>query len=390
MFTLHVAIPAMDEADWLPSTMAALLAQHCRYPFRIYVCVNQPEAYRTDGREAVCLHNEETLRYLQSLCPCRVSVIDRCSRGQGWTGKKHGVGQARKELFDGILQQASADDVIVSLDADTLVLPDYLQSIADNFESHRRLADKGLQPPLMAIAVPYYHQPSGDEATDRAMLRYEIYMRHYLLQLLRIASPYAFTALGSAIAVRCSALKAIGGITPMQSGEDFYLLQKICKAGMKWADGRMQSPITLWNSRTVEPATRLSARVPFGTGPAIAKGRLGDWSSYPLYAPGGFDTIEAAYRLIPELYEGKHPENDFLVFLEEQYKDSRLWEPLRANHKDLPHFAKAFHEKADGLRILQFLKNRGETLPEPEDLSSERERLFKEEQEARQLFETRR
>jgi hypothetical protein len=46
----------------------------------------------------------------------------------------------------------------------------------------------------------------------------------------------------------------------------------------------------------------------------------------------------------------------FIAFLKEQFKTEDLWGPLRQNVKDLAHFRHAFHEKADGLRVLQFLK----------------------------------
>ena len=49
-------------------------------------------------------------------------------------------------------------------------------------------------------------------------------------------------------------------------------------------------------------------------------------------------------------------ETPFLQFLKEQYRDDKLWVPIRQNSKTLERFERAFHEKADGLRILQYLK----------------------------------
>ncbi len=37
-----------------------------------------------------------------------------------------------------------------------------------------------------------------------------------------------------------------------------------------------------------------------------------------------------------------------------------MWDNLRKNNKDLAHFTKAVHDKFDGLRILQFLKQTAE------------------------------
>ena len=186
---------------------------------------------------------------------------------------------------------------------------------------------------------------SNSEAEDRAILRYEIYMRHYLINLFRIDSPYAFSALGSAIAMPVWALRKIGGMTPKKSGEDFYLLQKMVK----------YRPILNWNPEKVYPAARFSARVFFGTGPAMIKGNEGDWSSYPIYSMELFDKIEAFYKIIPQLYLDNIPTPIDSVF-GDQNTCNTLWDNLRKNNKDLAHFTKAVHDKFDGLRILQFLK----------------------------------
>ncbi len=84
-------------------------------------------------------------------------------------------------------------------------------------------------PDAVALSVPYYHNLTGDEEKDRAILRYEIYMRYYAINLWRIGSPYNFTAVGSAMALPVWAYRAIGGITPHKSGEDFYFIQKLRK-----------------------------------------------------------------------------------------------------------------------------------------------------------------
>jgi hypothetical protein len=93
----------------------------------------------------------------------------------------------------------------------------------------------------------------------------------------------------------------------------------------------------------------------FGTGPAMIKGNSGCWESYPIYHHSLFEKIKETYDIIPELFT-KDIETEFIDFLKTQYKTDDLWSPLRKNFKTLPQFTRAFHEKADGLRILQFLK----------------------------------
>lgn len=333
---LHVAIPAIDELDHLPVTLDNLAVQRVDYPFTVYVCVNQPESWwNNPDKIDVCQNNQQLIKFIRNYPKLPVEIIDKSSLGNGWGDKNHGVGWARRTLFDHILSVATAEDVIVSLDADTCVKPEYLQSIGENFENRT----------LTAVSLPYYHRLTDDDAANRAILRYEIYMRSYLINLYGISSPYNFTAVGSAIAVRVEALRKIGNITPMKSGEDFYLLQKL----------RKMAPISNWNAQAVYPAARFSARVYFGTGPAMIKGNEGHWESYPIYHYSLFSSIKDTYLQLAKLYTEDF-ETPFLQFLKEQYRDDKLWVPIRQNSKTLERFERAFHEKADGLRILQYLK----------------------------------
>lgn len=354
MATLRVAIPAMDEEKSLPVTLDALACQDNFPPFEVYVCVNQPDIdWSNPERLPICHRNQRTLAFLRNYDFLTLHVIDRSSPGRGWPEKKKGVGFARKVLFQRILDDSDAEDIIVSLDADTYVRPGYLRSIADNFAHN---------PSLNAVAVPYYHPLNpDDEVQGRAMLRYELYMRNYAINLLKINSPYGFTALGSAIAMRVAALRKIGNITPLQSGEDFYLVQKFCKMG----------GLSLFNTECVYPAGRYSDRVPFGTGPAMLHGAQGVWESYPLYSHRCFSPIEEAYRLLPELYENRIAvgDYDFLAFLQKDDRKQDIWEDIRRNVSDYDHFVKAFHQKADGLRILQYVRASNKQHPVDESVA---------------------
>jgi hypothetical protein len=186
-----------------------------------------------------------------------------------------------------------------------------------------------------------------DEAITRAMLGYEIYMRFYALNLWRIKSPYSFTALGSAIALRAHVYRQLGGLTPRSSGEDFYFLQKLTKHGR----------VLHWSDVPVAPATRKSRRVPLGTGQAIAAACEGqDSDRYPLYPPALFDRVRRTTEAFPDLFVG-FVETPLDGFLREKTNTDDPWQPLRENHKTLKRFVRACHERLDGLRILQYLKS---------------------------------
>ena len=342
--TVFFAIPAMDEMDYLPATLECISKQECDAEIITYICVNQPERWWNDAEKiSICQNNQRLLEWLRNCQLPNLHIIDKSSRGKGWTDKEQGVGYARKFLADKIIQSANDDDMLISMDADTTFSPHYCQSVVANFAANKQ---------AVAMAVPYYHLLTNKEAEDRAMLRYEIYTRNYNLNLLRINSPYAYTALGSAIVCPIKSYKTVGGFNSQESGEDFYLLRKLRKYGN----------VLIYNEEKVYPAARFSARVPFGTGPAMQKGSTGKWDSYPLFHYSGFDIIGETYQQINVLFS-EDIENEFIRFLQTVFSEKDLWTPLRRNYKTEAAFAKAFHNKVDSLRIFQFLREYQRNLP---------------------------
>jgi hypothetical protein len=333
---LHIAIPIMDELKNLPSLLADI-SQQTIDNYIVYFCVNQPDKWWADpDRSRVCEANQESISYLNAKAGFPVKIIDSSSKGKGWKGKNHGVGWARKLAMDAAIGEAGPDDIIITLDADTNFSKNYFLSVQENLNVHPKAA---------GLSVPYYHRLTDREAENRSILRYEIYMRNYAINLWRIDNPYCFTALGSAMAVPVKSYKAIGGMTPKRSGEDFYFLQKLRKYG----------ELLTWNEEKVYPAARFSDRVFFGTGPAMIKGAAGDWNSYPVYHHSLFEHIRETYQAFENLYLRDIP-TPMDVFIREQLKQHNIWEPLRANSSNPKQFLRACRDKIDGLRILQFLK----------------------------------
>lgn len=334
---IYFALPAMNEAYYIGETLRCLKLQETLCKIEIFVCINQPDAWwENPDKIDVCLNNQRTFDIVRN-ASAEIKIIDRSSKGNGWKGKETGVGQARNTLMNEINRLASPEDLIISIDADTKFDTNYAESVAQNFKKNHA---------ALALSTPYYHHLTHDEAANKAILRYEIYMRNYSLNMLRINSPFAFTALGSAMACRVSAYRKIGEISPMKSGEDFYFLQQLRKIGS----------ILIWNESHVYPAARFSDRVYFGTGPAMIKGNQGNWESYPVYSPSLFDEIGETYQYLNQIYTNSF-ENNFLNFLKIQFKNDNFLDPIRKNCKTAEQFVKAFHFKVDGLRILQFLKH---------------------------------
>jgi hypothetical protein len=326
-----------DEVEHLTGCIEAVARQD-GVNFVTWCCVNQPEAWQNDpGRRTVCEANQTCLRLLGGVTDLDLRVLDRASNGRGWPPKRDGVGYARKELMDAICAAADPDDLIVSLDADTVAPPGYLHSLVSAFARH---------PTACGISARYYHPLTEDDDVTRAMLGYEIYMRFYALNLWRIKSPYSFTALGSAIALPVRVYRRLGGLTPRSSGEDFYFLQKLVKHGR----------VLHWSDVAVAPATRKSRRVPVGTGQAIVaacEGRYAD--RYPLYPAELFDRVGRTTEAFPGLFVDSI-DTPLDSFLREKTNTDDPWQPLRENNKTMERFVGACHQRLDGLRILQYLK----------------------------------
>lgn len=334
---IYIAIPILNESENLSAFMHCLQIQNYRN-FELVACVNQAESWWNEDQKLIfCEDNQKSISYLQNVEDLKITIIDKSSKGRGWDNKKYGVGWARKLCMDYCAEKATENDIILCVDADTTFKEGYFSSIVESLKKF---------PKAVVLSVPYYHPLCADQENDRNILRYEIYMRYYALNLWRIQNKYSFTALGSAIAIPVWAYKRIGGITPHKSGEDFYFLQKLRKFG----------DIITWNPEMVYPSSRYSDRVFFGTGPALIKGRSGDWSSYPIYHYSLFDEIQNSYSSFDDLFK---IDVDFPMksFLDAQF-GSNIWhEPLRKNSKSLKQFLKSITDKVDALRILQYLKS---------------------------------
>ncbi|MDA3886050.1 MAG: glycosyltransferase family 2 protein [Candidatus Delongbacteria bacterium] len=332
---IFIAIPALNELEYIPKLIEDLSSQSINQ-FSVFVCVNNPdEWWNYPENKTKCENNIKTIEYLKSVTDLDIVVIDRACQGNGWIGKKKGVGFARQVLFEAIEKQAADEDIVISLDADTRIPKDYILSITKTFKKNRK---------ALLLTNPYYHELSGEESIDRAILHYELYMRYYMLNLLKIGSVYSFAALGSAIAFKISGYRKINGITPKEAGEDYYFVNRMKKAGN----------IIISNTEVVKPSPRASDRVPFGTGPAVIKGISGNWESYPFYDVEAFQRIGKTYTLFPELFKS-NIETPIDEFIQDSFgKD--IWTPLRNNFKTDKNFIRACHEKIDGLRILQILR----------------------------------
>ena len=333
---VKIGIPAFREREWLPKTLASLAHQDDT-AFEVWVCVNQPPEYLQDpSYREITKENLETLAWLRrekDHFPFPIRIRDAVTDGQAGAG----VGWARRFLFDQIVAGEPDRTVCISLDADTLADPGYVSHVREAFARYAN---------AVALAAPYQHPLPEDPRRALHLLRYEIYMRYYQVSLWRIGSPYAFLALGSAMAFRVGAYRRIGGMPVRKAGEDFYFMQQLRKIG----------PVIRWLASRVHPSARDSDRVPFGTGPLMNETDLGlQETRFPFYSQKAFDLLGETFRLFPAFHRTPM---DLPIdgFIREQMKGYDAFEKMRRNFPRTELFVKACHEKLDGLRTLQFLR----------------------------------
>ncbi|HIJ82306.1 MAG TPA: hypothetical protein HPP76_11435, partial [Desulfuromonadales bacterium] len=259
---------------------------------------------------------------------------------------KQGVGLARKiglDLALPLLDYRNDNPLLICLDADTLVQPDYLPAITAHFTG----SSAG------GASIPYSHRLASDLPGQSAIDRYELFLRIYVQGLEYAGSPYAFHTVGSAMACTASAYAASGGMNRRLAGEDFYFLQQLHKT----------SGVERLTGTVVHPSPRSSHRVPFGTGRAVgdmlAEGEerllfyqptvfliVGEWLTFVAENPAAdvSNLLKGAAAISPLLHE----------FLEQAgFRES--WENMKKNNREEAKLKEAFHSWFDAFRTMRLI-----------------------------------
>lgn len=339
LFRCAVVIPAMAESESLPHTLRSLAANSelMLEDTLTLVVVNR----KPDAPDAIRADNEKVIRFLREN-PFRLPNLHYLD-----ITTAAGVGGARKAGMDTALQYLdhSCNPLILCLDADTLVEPDYLKAAA-------QLRNRP------GAIVNFRHQPPADPVLRRAIMEYELFMRHYVLGLRWAGSPYAFHSLGSAMICRAADYVRCGGMRERNGGEDFYFLQSLRKLG----------PIGFIGNTTIHPAGRLSDRVDFGTGPRLRKLMNGERQDF--YHFGVFIELKKVVGLadsgpderLPEALErAVRPET--LAFFHEQDFPAAWGKIFHNTPRTAEALRRAFHTWLDGFRTLKLVHHLERSVP---------------------------
>ena len=185
-------------------------------------------------------------------------LIDRFSENRT-IDSRHGVGLARKIGCDVALQLYRAGHIsspwLRSTDADAVLPADYFGTDVAS---------------AAGFLYPFRHSSGYVEDSpfqqrlphDRlAAALYDLSLLYYPAGLLQAGSPYGFPTVGSTLCCAAEAYAHVRGFPKRNTGEDFYLLNKLCKVG----------PVRAVGCSPIELSSRRSTRVPIGTGQAMAR-----------------------------------------------------------------------------------------------------------------------
>ncbi len=223
---------------------------------------------------------------------------------------KQGVGLARKigcDLASALYQQQLlCNNWLGSTDADAILPADYFKVLSslshseDNMRNLKSAAVFGFEhidASRTNNSIDQGEQPQQITAAQqitRATHIYQCALRYYVKGLEWAGSSYAFYTLGSLLAINIHHYCQVRGFPRRAAGEDFYLLNKLAKVGV----------IGAIHSTRVQIISRLSDRVPFGTGPMVKKIlSLKAGVSFKYYHPAVFHELKQLLRCFDKLWD---------------------------------------------------------------------------------------
>ncbi len=351
-----IVIPCYDEPE-ISKTIHSLF--NCENPgchVALFVVVNSS----IDSPEKAVSQNEISFKEIVELSEkspqwLQIYVLNV----KGLPSKNAGVGWARKIGMDMAVVNFNLSDnkngIIISLDADTLVENNYLTSIKNFYNNN---------PDYIAASI-YFEHPLNVGYTNSAIVMYELYMRYYKNAVTASGFAYSVYSVGSCFSVLAKAYVSQGGMNRRKAGEDFYFLNKLHSYGK----------IGEINTSAVFPSSRVSDRVPFGTGPVINK-LLSDGNRvFNTYAFDSFLVLRNIFLSVDIIYENKNIETviDNIVLKEfcRLYDIPTKTSELISNCSNISIFRKRFFHIFDSFVILKWLNFASENGFNKIDISDE-------------------
>jgi len=220
-------------------------------PVKVQQTQSMATYLKINYQEINCI--SDTAHLLEGTEHWDILMIERCQPGF-FLEEKAGVGLARKIACDiacALIDNGKVSSPwIHSTDADASLPADYFQAV------------NLLDPQTDSAGIyPFQHTASNDLRILEAQNLYDLSLRYYVDGLTWADSDWAFHTIGSTLVVNARHYAQVRGFPKRKAGEDFYLLSKLGKTGN----------IVSLDTSPISLRSRLSDRVPFGTGPALGK-----------------------------------------------------------------------------------------------------------------------
>ncbi|MAV27337.1 MAG: hypothetical protein CMQ05_14685 [Gammaproteobacteria bacterium] len=287
-------------------------------------------------------------------------VVDRASHTR-FIPKKQGVGLARKigaDIALALIDQHLADSPVIFItDADTHLPSDYFQRV-DAVRSDAT-SDNAIETAAWIYPFDHLTQLSEDHPDRVAMALYEASIHYYAAGLRWADSPYGYTTVGSALALSPGHYAQVRGFPKRNTGEDFHILNKLRKTG------RVRS-MPLPSTPAIQVSSRLSSRVPIGTGTAVRDitAMSDPINEFLFYDPETFAQLKLLLsEATSRLHEPAPCESDWLpapsdTALSQVSQQLGVGEAMVRSCRqssDPVRRIKAFHDWFDGLRTLRLI-----------------------------------
>lgn len=344
-----VIIPAYREPDIISTLKSVKNANAITGNIEVYILFNYPEDDTEESKEIT------TGQYYKTDEWCRINSTEKINftalLSADLPKKFAGVGLARKILMDLAVQRFNSnnksDGIILSLDADTIVPENYFTEI-----NHRN----SNSPDCGCFVFNFEHEVAGTNYQPDVHLAaalYELHLRYYKQILQSVKFPYYHYTIGSSFAVRASVYVKAGGMNKRKAGEDFYFLQKAF----------MYGKTEFVPNLILKPSSRVSDRVPFGTGAAIRKIVGSNQSDYATYHPKLFGILKHFFELIPGFYNSDITQiesciNSLPLVLSRFLVSNNYLENIleaKQNTSGSLSFVKRFYTWFDAFKVIKFL-----------------------------------
>lgn len=263
---------------------------------------------------------------------------------------KEGVGRARKIGLDVALALYMGGRIHSPMcgttDADVTLPQGYFMRLgAEQYQPRQSL------PHVSGLLFPYRHVLPEASAARTLMTELEVSFRYYVLGLHHARSPYAYHTLGSALGVSLPHYARVRGVPNRQAGEDFHLLAKLSKL----------APLARLTDGAIEIETRVSDRVPFGTGPSLIKALSDPEQKLKVHHPMAFVWLLEVLKVLAAAVEANIDvpltfSDELPAFAQRHATDVyRRTLPHLTACPSAAHRVRRLHERFDALATLQFI-----------------------------------